>query len=40
MQEIEVQDDFLQSTKIISLADFSFVFYTFLNYQKFLRQMN
>ena len=29
MQEIEVQDAFLQITKMISLADFSFVFYNF-----------
>ena len=34
MQEYEVQDGFLQSTKIISLVDFSFVFYTLLNYRK------
>ena len=32
MQEIEVQDGFLQSTKIIFLVDFSFVLYTLLNY--------
>ena len=34
MQEIEVQDGFLQNTKTISLVDFSFVFYTLLNYRK------
>ena len=34
MQEYEVQDGFLQSTKIISLVDVSFVFYALLNYRK------
>ena len=40
MQEIKVQDGFLQSTKIIYLVHFSFVFYTLLNYWKSVRQIN
>ena len=35
MQETEVfEDGFLQSSKIISLVDFAFVFCTLLNYRK------
>ena len=41
MQETEVlEDGFLQSSKIISLVDFAFVFYTLLNYRKSVQQIN
>ena len=40
MQEIEIQDGFLQSSKIVSLVDFSIVFYTLLNNQRSFWQIN
>ena len=40
MQEIEIQDGFLQSSKIVSLVDFLIVFYTLLNNQRSFWQIN